>query len=90
MFTRKDVSSLPVRDANFQEAKSEYLGQLIVTPEMVAKKRKTMKDNKSPGVSGIPSKLLMEKVEQISRVFKFSVKGGWFLLNEKRKHHTTI
>ena len=48
------------------KAKSYYLGPLIVTPEMVAKKIKAMKDNKSPGVGGIPPKLLMETVEQIS------------------------
>ena len=42
------------------------LGQLIVTPEMVAKKIKAVKDNRSPGVDGIPSKILMETVQQIS------------------------
>ena len=35
-----------------------YLGQLIVTPEMLTKNIKAMKDNKSPGVDGIPLKLL--------------------------------
>ena len=44
MFTRKDISSLPVPDATFQDVKSDYLGQLIVTLEMVAKKIKTMED----------------------------------------------
>ena len=34
MLIREDISSLPVPDAKFQEAKSDYLGQLIVTPEM--------------------------------------------------------
>ena len=47
---------------------------------MVAKKIKAMKDNKSPGVNGIPPKLLMETVEQISlplaRVFNLSLKEG--------------
>ena len=38
VFTREDISSLPVPDAKFQGAKFEYLGPLIVTPEMVAKK----------------------------------------------------
>ena len=42
VFTREDISSLPVPDAKFHEAKSDYLGQLIVTPEMVAKKIKAM------------------------------------------------
>ena len=77
MFTREDINSLPVPDAKFQEAKSNYLGQLIVTPEMVAKKIKAMKDNKTPGVDGIPPNLLMETVEQIgiplARVFNLSI-----------------
>ena len=63
VFTRDDISSLPVPDAKFQEAKSDYLGQLIVTPEMVAKKIKTLKDKRSPGVDEIPPKLIMEPVE---------------------------
>ena len=78
MFTREDFSSLPVSDNKFQDAKSDYLEQLIVTPEMVAKKIKAMKDNKSPGVDGIHPKLLMETVEQISiplaRVFNLPLK----------------
>ena len=41
VFTREDISSLP-----FPDAKLDYLGQLIVTPEMVATKIKAMKDNK--------------------------------------------
>ena len=49
VFNSEDISSLPVPDAKFQEAKSDYLGQLIVTPEMVAKKIKAMKDNKFTG-----------------------------------------
>ena len=80
VFTKEDISSLPVADAKFQGAKSDYLGPLVVTPEMVAKKIKAMKDNKSVGVDGIPPKLLMETVEQISiplaRVFNLSLKEG--------------
>ena len=44
----------------------QFQMQLIVTPEMVGKKIKAMKDNKSPGVDGIPPKLLMETVQKIS------------------------
>ena len=62
VFTREDISSFPVPSAIFQEAKSDNLGQLIVTPEMVAKQIQAMNDNKSPGVDGIPPKLLMETV----------------------------
>ena len=40
VFTREDISSLPVPDAKFY---------LIVTPEMVAWKIKAIKDDKSPG-----------------------------------------
>ena len=80
VFTKEDISSLPFADAKFQGAKSDYLGPLVVTPELVAKKIKAMKDNKSPGVDGIPPKLLMEKVDQISipleRVFNLSLKEG--------------
>ena len=80
VFTKEDISSLPVADAKFQGAKSEYLGPLVVTPELVAKKIRAMKDNKSPGVDGIPPKLLMETVDQISiplaRVFNLSLKEG--------------
>ena len=80
VFTRENISSLRVPDAKFQEVKSGYLWQLIVTPEMVAKKIKAMKDNKSPGVDGIPPKLLMETAEQISiplaRVYNLSLKEG--------------
>ena len=80
VFTREDIRSLPVPHATFQEAKSDYLGQLIVTPEMVAKIIKAMKDNKSPGVDGILPKLLMETVEYINiplaRAFNLSLKEG--------------
>ena len=65
MFTREDISSLPVPDAKFQEAKLDYLGQLIVTLEMAAEEIKASKDSKSPGVDGIPPKLLMEKLNQL-------------------------
>ena len=47
---------------------------------MIAKKIKKMKDNKSPGVHGIPPKLLKETVEQIStplaKLFNLSLEGG--------------
>ena len=78
VFTREDISSLSVPDAKFQEAKSDYLGQLIVTPAMVTKKIKATKDNESPGVDGISPKLLMEIVEQINiplaRAFNLSLR----------------
>ena len=66
MFAREHISSLPIPDATFQEAKSDCLGKLIVTPEMIAKKITAMKDNKSHEMDEILPKLLMETVQQIS------------------------
>ena len=63
------ISSFPVSFTKFVGNKSEHLGQLFITPEMIAKEIKKMKDNKSPGVDGIPPKLLKEIVEQISTPF---------------------
>ena len=65
VFTTEDISSLPVPFTKFEGSKSEHLGQLFVTPEMIAKNIKKKKNNKSPGVDGIPPKLLKEIVEQI-------------------------
>ena len=42
------------------------LGQLVVTPDVVASKINSMKENKSQGVDGISPKILKEIVEQIS------------------------
>ena len=48
-----------------------------------------MKVKKSPGVDGIPPKLLKETVEQfripLARVFNLSLKAGLFLLNGKKE-----
>ena len=80
VFTTEDISSLPVPFTKFEGTKSEHLGQLFVTPEIIAKKIKKMKDNKSPGVDGIPPKLLKEIVEQIStplaKLFNLSLEEG--------------
>ena len=74
---------------------SDYLGQLIVTPKMVAKKIRDMKDNQSPGEDGIPTKLLSEIVKQISiplgTVFNLSFEDVIVPVRmERRKHHTII
>ena len=80
VFTTEDISSLPVPFTKFEGNKSEHLGQLFVTPEMIEKKIKKMKDKKSSGVDGIPPKLLKEIVEQISTplatVFNLSLEEG--------------
>ena len=66
VFTREDNSSLPVPETKLKGSEGERLGQLVVTPEVVASEINNMKENKSPGVDGIPPKILKETVEQIS------------------------
>ena len=48
------------------DQREERLGQLVVTPEVVASKINNMKENKSPGGDVRAPKLLKETVEQIS------------------------
>ena len=67
VFTREDTRSLPVPETKFNGSEEERLGQLIVTPEVVASKINNMKENKSPGVDGLSPKILKETVEQISK-----------------------
>ena len=66
VFTWEDTSSLHVPETKFKGSEGERLGQLGVIPEVVASKINNMKENKSPGVDGISSKILKEPVEQIS------------------------
>ena len=81
VFTREDTSALPVPETKLNGPEEERLGQLVVTPEVVASKiNNTMKENKSPGVDGISHKILKETVEQISKplaqVFNISLQEG--------------
>ena len=64
--TKEDVSSLPLPARKCEDDESNHLGQLFVTPEMISKHIKMMKENKSPGVDGIPPKLLKESIDEIS------------------------
>ena len=80
VFTTEDISSLPVPFTKFEGNTSEHLRQLFVTPGMIAKKIKKMKDNKLPGDYGKPPKLLKVIVKQIStplaKLFNFSLEEG--------------
>ena len=80
VFTREDTSSLTVPETKFNGSEEEKLGQLSVTPEVVASKINNMKENKSPGVDGLSPKILKETVEQISKplahVFNMSMQEG--------------
>ena len=53
VFTREDTSSLPVSETKFEGSEGEMLGQLVVTPEVVANQLNNMKEKKSPGVDGM-------------------------------------
>ena len=66
VFTREDISTLPVLETKFEGRESDYLGQRIVTTIMVAMKIRDMKGNKSLKVDGIPPKLPLEILEQVS------------------------
>ena len=52
VFPREDTSSLPVPETKFNGTEEDMLGQLVVTPEVVATKINNMKDNWSPRVYG--------------------------------------
>ena len=58
VFTREDTSSLPVPETTFNGTEGEMLGQLVITPEVLANKINNIQDNKSPGVDGIAPKIL--------------------------------
>ena len=58
VFTGEDTCSLPVPEKKFNESEGERLGQLVVTPVVVASKINNMKESKSPGVDGISPKIL--------------------------------
>ena len=80
VFTREDTSSLPVPETKFNGTEGERLGQLVITPEVVASKINNMKENKSPGIDGIAPKILKETVEQtstpLSHVFNMTLQEG--------------
>ena len=57
VFTKENISSLPLPARKFEGDESQNLGQLFVTPEMISKKIKMMKKNKAPGVDGITPKV---------------------------------
>ncbi|KAK2142863.1 hypothetical protein NP493_4736g00001 [Ridgeia piscesae] len=92
VFTREDISILPVLETKFEGREFDYLGQLIVTPTMVAMKIRDMKDNKSPGVDGIPPKLLLEIANQHTACnsVQFVIRGGNSSVRMERSKHYTI
>ena len=77
IFTIEDITSFLVPFIKFEGNKSEHLGQLFVTPEMLAQKIKKMKDNKPPGADGIPPSLLKEIVVQMSAPLAKCLPSEW-------------
>ena len=96
VLTREDTSSLPVPETKFNGSKGERLGQLVVTPEVVASKINNMKENKSTGVDGISPKILQETVQQIITplshdiVFNMSLQEGIAPLNWKEANMMSL
>ena len=78
VFIIEDISSLPV--TKFEGDKSDHLGQLFVTPEIIAKKIKLRIQNIINHLELIPPPLLKEIVEQIStplaKVFNLLLEEG--------------
>ena len=66
------------------------MGQLFVTPEVVASKINNIKEHKLPGVDGISSKILKETVEQISTPLAPVQEGIVPLELERSKHYSFI
>ena len=84
VFTREDISSLPVPETKFKGSEGERLGLLVVTQEVVVSKINNMKENKSPGVDGISPKILKETVEQISTPLAHGFKEVYLLNGRKQ------
>ena len=80
VFMREYTILLPVPETKFNGPDWEMLGQLDITPEVVASIINKLKENKSPGVDGISPKILEESVGQIStplaHVFNISLHEG--------------
>ena len=78
--SRTVISYIEALNTSVRNTTTEGLGQLVVTPEVVASKINNMKENKSPGVDGISLKILKETLEQIStplvHVFNMSLQEG--------------
>ena len=75
MNTRNNLLIIPRIDCG-----NTFHTHLSTTTKMVVKEIRDMKDDKSPEVDGIPPKLLLEIVEQISlpfaTVFNLSLEEG--------------
>ena len=94
VFTREDISILPVLETKFEGREFDYLGQLIVTPTMVAMKIRDMKDNKSPGVDGIPDQITIGNCRRNQHTacnsVQFVIRGGNSSVRMERSKHYTI
>ena len=94
VFTREDISILPVLETKFEGREFDYLGQLIVTPTMVAMKIRDMKDNKSPGVDGNSSQITIGNCRTNQHTacnsVQFVIRGGNSSVRMERSKHYTI
>ena len=90
-FMRKNISSIPRPETKFKWTKPEMLAQLILTREVVAGTISSIKENKSPEVDGIQSKILNEIIEQISKTTRTRIPSGRRAFKrERNQHHSFI
>ena len=71
VFTTEDISSLPVPFTKFEGSKSEHLGQLFVTPEMIAKNIKKMKDINHRELKGYHQNCLRKLLSKLVHHLQF-------------------
>ncbi|KAK2170831.1 hypothetical protein NP493_1135g00036 [Ridgeia piscesae] len=93
VFTREDISILPVLETKFEGREFDYLGQLIVNPTMVAMKIRDMKDNKSPEWMGfLPNYIGNCRTNQHTACnsVQFVIRGGNSSVRMERSKHYTI
>ena len=94
VFTREDISILPVLETKFEGREFDYLGQLIVTPTMVARKVRDMKDNKCTWSGWDSSQITIGNCRTNQHTacnsVQFVIRGGNSSVRMERSKHYTI
>ena len=88
--SRADISALPVPETKFESGEADYLGQLIVTQQMVAQQIRDMKDNNWDS-SHITLGNCRTNDHSSCNSVQFVIRGGRsFFRMERSKHHNII
>ena len=85
VFTREDISILPVLETKFEGREFDYLGQLIVTPTMVAMKIRDMKDSSQITIGNCRT-----NQHTACNSVQFVIRGGNSSVRMERSKHYTI